>query len=164
MNIAEVYNEIKAIRDFHNKDLEIWIEPGRFIVANAGILLCKVTARKQTSEKVFYGTDTGFNHLIRPALYGSHHNIENLSLCDLPQEKSVICGNICECTDNLGTDIMISARIGDILCIENAGAYGFIMSSNFNERPRPAEVLLEEGNKERLIRRRETYEDLKVKI
>jgi len=93
------------------------MEPGRFIVANAGYLLCKVTARKQTSQKIFYGTDTGFNHLIRPALYGSHHNIINLSPCTLPLEKVIVCGNICECSDNLGVDIMIAGQIGDILCI-----------------------------------------------
>ena len=76
--------------------------------------------------------------MIRPAFYKSHHNIFNMSESDMPKEKATICGNICECSDNLGTDIEISGKIGDILCIENAGAYGFSMSSNFNERLRPA--------------------------
>ena len=95
-------------------------------------MLCKITAKKKTPEKIFYGTDTGFTHLIRPALYGSHHNIYNLTPNDLPKEKVTICGNICECTDNLGESIEISGEIGDILMIENAGAYGFSMSSNYN--------------------------------
>jgi diaminopimelate decarboxylase len=96
------------------------------------VLLCRVTARKQTSTKVFYGTDTGFNHLIRPALYGAHHNIVNLTPCTRVPELATICGNICECTDNLLANTMISANIGDILCIENAGAYGYAMSMNYN--------------------------------
>jgi len=103
------------------------------------------------------------NHLIRPALYGSHHNIINLSPCDLPKENAFICGNICECADTLGSNIEISGKIGDILCIENAGAYGYVMSSNYNERPRPAEVMIEETG-HRLIRRRETFEDMRLKI
>lgn len=101
-------------------------------MANSGVLLCRITARKQTAKRIFYGTDTGMNHLIRPALYGSHHNIYNLSPCDLPKENAYICGNICECADTLGSNIEISGRIGDILCIENAGAYGYVMSSNYN--------------------------------
>lgn len=75
-----------------------------------------------------------------------------------------MCGNICESCDNLGKDIMISGSIGDILCIENAGAYGFVMSMNYNERPRPAEVLILEDGSSKLIRRRETFEDLLPKV
>ena len=133
--------------------MQIWIEPGRFLVGDSGILLCEITARKQTSERIFYGTNTGFNHLIRPALYGSHHNIFNMAQDGRPTEKATVCGNICECTDNLGVNIDISGKIGDILCIENAGAYGFSLSSNYNERLRPAEVLMS-GDQDTLIRRR----------
>ena len=132
-------------------------------MAECGILLCQITARKQTSEKIFYGTNTGFNHLLRPAFYKSHHHIFNLNQSDREKEISTICGNICECSDNMGVEIPISGKIGDILCIENAGAYGFSMSSNFNERLRPAEVLMR-GDEDILIRRRETYEDLDERL
>jgi len=81
MSIKDLFQEILELRDTYNKDLQVWIEPGRFIVADTGVLLCRITARKQTSKKVFYGTDTGFNHLIRPNLYGAHHEIINLSPC-----------------------------------------------------------------------------------
>lgn len=128
------------------KSIKIVVEPGRFIVADSGALLCTITATKKTPEKIFFGTDTGFTHLIRPALYGSHHEIMNFMDDHKTRAKTTICGNICECTDILGTDIMISGKVGDILGIENAGAYGFAMASNYNERPKPAEVMLTEQN------------------
>ena len=126
------------------KDLEVWIEPGRFLVGNSGVLLCKITAKKTTPEKNFYGTDTSFNHLLRPALYNSYHSITNLSNPNASKEDVTVCGNLCESTDNLATNIRLGGETGDILCIGNAGAYGFCMSSNYNERCRPGEVLLEE--------------------
>lgn len=164
MDIDELYREIKAIRDGINPQLEVWIEPGRFLVAECGILLCQLTARKETSQKVFYGVNTGFNHLIRPAFYKSHHGIWNMNAREGDKEEKVtICGNICESSDNLGVDIPMSGKHGDIVCIENAGAYGYCMSSNFNERLRPAEVLLR-GAEDILIRRRETYQDLEERL
>lgn len=134
------------------------------MVADSSVLLCTITATKKTSEKVFYGTDTGFNHLIRPALYGSHHEIINLTDPNAEKEVVSVCGNICECTDYLGVDLQLGGKIGDILAIENAGAYGFAMSSNYNERPKPAEVLIDVNGEHVLIRRRETFEDLAEKL
>ena len=103
------------------------------------------------------GTDTGFSHLMRPALYGSHHNIVNMTTEGTSKGRSMVCGNICESTDILGSDLEVTGKIGDILAIENAGAYGFSMSSNYNERPRPAEVMLNGEGEDVLIRRRETF-------
>jgi diaminopimelate decarboxylase len=136
------------------KTIKISVEPGRFIVADCSTLLCTITACKHTPERSFLGTDTGMNHLIRPALYGSHHEIVNLSNDKPATKKVTVCGNICECSDILGEDIEISGQIGDILGIENTGAYGFCMSSNYNERPKPAEVMLTTEGEDTLIRRR----------
>lgn len=102
----------------------------------------------------FLGTDTGMNHMIRPALYGSHHEIVNLTNSEEPTKKVTVCGNICECTDVMASEINLSGKVGDILGIENTGAYGFCMSSNYNERPKPAEILLTEQGEDVVIRRR----------
>lgn len=89
LDVNKLYSRVKDLNEeFTNKTgrkLEVWIEPGRFLVGDCGILLCRFTAKKSTPERIFYGTDTGFNHLIRPALYGSHHEIYNLTHPDLPQ-------------------------------------------------------------------------------
>jgi len=157
------------MRDFsknYGRDLEFSFEPGKFLTAEAGYLLIKVTNRKETPLYRFVGTDSGFNHLIRPILYGSYHNIINCSNSSGKTEEVVIAGNICESGDvfTMGPDgpqprKIPEAKIGDILAITHAGSYGFTMASNYNSRPRPAEVLVEDG-KARLIRKRETLEDL----
>ena len=157
------------MRDFSGKygrDLEFCFEPGKYLTAEAGYLLIKVTNRKETPLYKFVGTDSGFNHLIRPILYGSYHNIINCSNPDGKAEEVVVAGNICESGDvfTVGPDgpeprKIPEAKIGDILAITHAGSYGFTMASNYNSRPRPAEVLIEDG-KVRLIRKRETLEDL----
>ncbi len=157
------------MRDFSGKygrDLEFCFEPGKYLTAEAGYLLIKVTNRKETPLYKFVGTDSGFNHLIRPILYGSYHNIINCSNTGGKAEEVVIAGNICESGDvfTVGPDgpeprNIPEARIGDILAITHAGSYGFTMASNYNSRPRPAEVLIE-GGKARLISKRETFEDL----
>ncbi len=157
------------MRDFsknYGRDLEFSFEPGKFLTAEAGYLLIKVTNRKETPLYKFVGTDSGFNHLIRPTLYGSYHNIINCSNPGGKIEEVVIAGNICESGDvfTMGPDgpeprKIPEARIGDILAVTHAGSYGFTMASNYNSRPRPAEVLVEDG-KARLIRKRETFEDL----
>ena len=121
-----------------NKKIQVIVEPGRFIVADCGTLLCTVTAWKKTPEKTFLGTDTGFSQLIRPALYGAHHEIINFMSDEKPDKRATVCGNICESSDILGANMNITGKIGDILGIENAGAYSFSMSSNYNERPKPA--------------------------
>lgn len=115
------------------RKIRVSIEPGRYLMADSAVLLCRITSTKHTSEMNFIGTDTGFNHLMRPALYGSHHNIINLSNPEAADTQvTQVCGNICESTDMLGNDIKLGGRIGDILAIENAGAYGFSMTSNYN--------------------------------
>lgn len=143
----------------HNKPLEIWFEPGKYLVSECGFLLSRVNVIKNTSSITFVGVDTGFNHLIRPMFYDSYHKISNISN-PLAQEKTyTIVGNICE-TDTFAQDrLMNEIREDDLLLFHNAGAYGFEMSSNFNSRFKPAEVMIKNG-KASLIRKRDTLEDL----
>ncbi len=143
----------------YGKDLELWFEPGKYIVSEAGQLLVKCNVVKQTTSTVFVGVNSGQNHLIRPMMYDAYHKIENISNPKGVERIYSVVGYICE-TDTFGYDRKISeVREGDILAIHNAGAYGFQMSSNYNSRYRPAEVLIHQG-KAHLIRRRETFNDL----
>jgi diaminopimelate decarboxylase len=154
--IAEAF---KRFCDGYGRELELWFEPGKFIVSESGFLLVKANVIKQTTSTVFIGVDSGQNHLIRPMFYDAYHRIENVTNPEgLPRLYSVV-GYICE-TDTLGYDRKIAeVREGDVLAIYNAGAYGFTMSNNYNARFRPAEVLVIDGEA-KLIRRRETFEDL----
>ena len=143
----------------YGRELELWFEPGKFIVSEAGRLLVKVNVIKQTTSTVFAGVNSGQNHLIRPRFYDAWHQISNISNPSGEKKLYSIVGNICE-SDTLGYDRLISEiREGDILSIENAGAYGFTMSNQYNARCRPAEALIYEG-KVQLIRKRETLEDI----
>ncbi len=143
----------------YGRDLELWFEPGKFLVSEAGVFLAKVNVLKQTTATVFAGVDSGLNHLIRPMLYDSYHHILNISNPTGKERIYTVVGYICE-TDTFGWDRKINEiREGDILCFKNAGAYGFTMSSNYNARYRPAEVLIYKGEA-KLIRRRENFEDL----
>lgn len=143
----------------YGRQLEMWFEPGKFIVSEAGILLAHVNVVKKTPGVTFVGLDTGFNHLIRPMMYDAYHGIVNISNHAGRKEIYDIVGYICE-TDTFASNREIAeVRKGDVLGILNAGAYGFSMSSNYNSRPRPAEVLIYNG-KANLIRQRETLEDL----
>lgn len=151
-----------AFKDFcadYGKELELWFEPGKFLVSESGHLLVKANVIKQTTSTVFIGVNSGQNHLIRPMFYDAYHHIVNASNPDgLPRVYSVV-GYICE-TDTLGYDRKISeVREGDILAIQNAGAYAFSMSNNYNARFRPAEVMVLNG-KAHLIRHAETLDDL----
>ena len=140
-------------------DLEIWFEPGKYLVAESGFLLTTVNVLKQSGDIEFAGVDTGLNQLIRPMFYNAYHAIENLSHPDGPPQTYTIVGNICE-TDTLAEDrSMPQVREGDVLSIRNAGAYGFEMASTYNARFRPAEVLFR-NNEMHLIRRREMLDDL----
>jgi bifunctional diaminopimelate decarboxylase / aspartate kinase len=116
--------------------LEIWIEPGRYLVAAAGVLLARVTQLKAKGEVRFVGVATGMNSLIRPALYGAYHEIANLTRADERASELVsVVGPICESADVLGHDRLLPAtREGDVLLIANAGAYGHAMSSQYNLR------------------------------
>ena len=143
----------------YGRQLQLWFEPGKFLVSEAGVLLVKVNTIKQSLATVFAGVDSGQNHLIRPMFYDAYHHIINLSNPKGKPRIYTVTGYICE-TDTFGWDRKIAEiREGDVLAILNAGAYGFSMSNNYNSRLRPAEVLIENGTP-RLIRRRETLDDL----
>ena len=152
----------KAIKDFTKntgKKFELWFEPGKFLVSKSGHFLVKANVIKQTTATVFVGVNSGFNHLIRPMFYDSYHIIENLSNPKGPERIYTVVGNICE-TDTFAWDRKINeVREGDVIVFRNAGAYGFEMSSNFNSRLKPAEVLWLDG-KAHLIRKRDEFEDL----
>ena len=142
-----------------NKHLQVWFEPGKFLVSAAGYFITKVNVLKETSATTFASVNSGFNHLIRPMFYNSYHRIENISNENGAEKHYTIVGNICE-TDTFAWDREVKEiREGDYLVFYNAGAYGFEMSSNFNSRLKPAEVMVKE-DKEVLIRKRDTFEDL----
>lgn len=152
----------ERFRDFcaeYGRELEIWFEPGKFLVSEAGTFLVRTNVVKQTTATVFAGVDSGFNHLIRPMFYNAYHHVTNVSNPEGTPRIYTVVGYICE-TDTFGWDRkMNEVREGDILAFANAGAYAFTMSSNFNSRPRPAEVLVHNGHSY-LIRKRETLEDM----
>lgn len=142
--------------------LKVFFEPGRSIVANAGVLLTKVEVLKPTDHKNFAIVDAAMNDLIRPALYQAEMAV--IPMSSEPQEGSEeqswdIVGAVCETGDFLAKKRLLSLAVGDILAITGAGAYGFVMSSNYNSRPRPAEIMVS-GNKHQVVRKRETVEQL----
>ena len=143
----------------YGSTLELAFEPGKFLVSQAGYFLVQVNAVKQTTSTVFAQVDSGFNHLIRPMLYGSHHEIKNISKPEGKERFYTVVGYICE-TDTFGSNRKIAEIAeGDILAFQNAGAYCFSMASNYNSRFRPAEILWY-NDEAHVIRKRETFEDL----
>ena len=143
----------------YGRELELWFEPGKFLVSQAGTFLVKVNVLKQTTAAMFVGVDSGLNHLIRPMLYNGYHHITNVSNPNGALRLYAVVGYICE-TDTFGWDRKLNeVREGDILAFNNAGAYGMTMASNYNSRFRPAEVMVNNGKAE-LIRRRETLDDI----
>ncbi len=148
----------------YGKEIEFKVEPGRYIVAESSILLGSVHATKTNYGIKYIGTDLGFNVLLRPAMYNSHHDVEIYRKSGIPSEKEEvvrIVGNICETGDIIAKDRNLPEIFeGDILGILDSGAYGFSMSSNYNNRLRPAEVMVNSDGSNRLIRRRDTLEDL----
>ena len=147
--------------DEYGKELKLIFEPGKFLVSQAGKFLCRVNSIKQTTSTVFAQVDTGFNHLIRPMMYGSNHHIKNISNPDDMERYYSVVGYICE-TDTFATNKKISSiSPGDILSFSNAGAYCFSMSSNYNSRFKPAEAFYID-DKVLLIREREKIEDLLI--
>ena len=142
------------------------LEPGRFLVARSGTLLCRVTAVNQARKYLFVGTDSGFNHLVRPAMYGSYHEIEPVQPRSGAARPTVLTGNICESGDVFTRDEegieprdLPPLQEGDLVALRDAGAYGFSMASRYNSFPLPAEVLVEDG-RGTLIRRRDTLNQL----
>lgn len=162
-NVEEIGDELRALyKTFtqeYGREVEIWFEPGKYLVSEAGLFLMRANVIKPTPATVFVGVDSGLNHFIRPMMYGSHHEMFNVSNPQSIKRIYTVVGYICE-TDTFGWDRKISeVREGDILAIRNAGAYGYSMSSNYNSRFRPAEVLIVNGEA-KLIRQRETLEDI----
>jgi len=156
---SELSNAINQYCKKEGRDLELWIEPGKFIVSEAGYLIARANVVKETPTVTFVGLDTGLNHLLRPMMYDAYHEIVNGSNTSGEMKQYNIVGNICE-TDTLGAERQMHlASEGDLIVIKNAGAYSFTMASNYNSRPRPAEVMIMDG-KPVLIRQRETFEDL----
>jgi len=155
----KIAKRFKSFCKDYGKDLELWFEPGKYLVSEAGQFLVKANVIKQTTSTVFVGVDSGQNHLLRPKMYDAYHHIVNVSNPKGEKRIYSIVGYICE-NDTFGWDRQLNeVREGDILSMLNAGAYGFSMSSNYNSRYRPAEVLIKDGNY-KLIRKRETFEDI----
>ncbi|OON97886.1 MAG: diaminopimelate decarboxylase [Epulopiscium sp. Nele67-Bin005] len=157
----------KLFNDFattYGKEIQFQIEPGRYIACECGIVLGQVTGLKHNAETTYVGTDIGFNVLARPVMYDSHHDIEFYTK-NMPQNPEAteltVVGNICESGDILAKDrVLTKPQTDDIIGIMDAGAYGFCMSSSYNMRPKCAEVLICNDGSTKLIRRRETFEDL----
>jgi len=143
----------------YGKDLELFLEPGKFLVSESGLFVAKTNVVKQTTATVFVGVDTGMNHLMRPKLYNAHHEVTNVSYPQGTERFYSVVGYICE-SDTMAPDRKINeVNEGDLIAFHNAGAYGISMASNYNSRFRPAEVLIYKG-KDYLIRKRETMEDI----
>ncbi len=144
----------------YGRPLSLVLEPGRYVVCEAGVLLARVTTIKRSRDRVFVGTDSGMHHLIRPALYQSHHPVTTYPRRDVAPERCFFVGPICESGDVLAEDRLVPPpEEGDLVVVGNAGAYGFAMASQYNLRPRPAEVLVD-GDEWTLARPRERYRDV----
>jgi len=140
--------------------LTVLLEPGRSLVARAGVLIARVLYIKENHGKRFVIVDAGMNDLLRPALYKAHHRVEPVVQTGRPTTKVDVVGPVCETADFFAREREIEeVRPGDLVAIRDAGAYGFSMASNYNMRPKPAEALVQDGRAV-LIRRRETFEDL----
>lgn len=162
-DLMEVGKKVgEAFQEFcsqYGRQLELWLEPGKFLVSEAGYLLVKANVVKESPSVTFVGVDSGLNHLIRPMMYDAYHSLYNLSNLEGKKAKYNVVGYICE-TDTIASHRELNeVKAGNLLVIKNAGAYGYSMASNYNSRLRPAEVLIWEG-KARLIRKRENFEDL----
>jgi len=149
-----------VIPEFAGLGLRLVLEPGRSLLAAAGVLLTRVLELKAAGDRLFVVVDAGMNDLLRPALYGAHHRIEPVSEGSRPARRVDVVGPVCESGDFLARDRELpTPGDGELLAVRDVGAYGFVMASNYNLRPRPAEALADSGCL-RLIRRRETFEDL----
>ena len=160
----------KRLEDRFGHAVRLEIEPGRYLVAESGYLLAEIRAVKRQDDNTFYLLDAGFNNLARPILYGSYHPMSVVPAdgdTGRPEQEVIVGGPLCESGDIftqeeggfVTTRRLPEAKLGDLLVIECAGAYGFVMGSNYNSRPLAAEVLLSDGRSQ-LIRRRQTFDDL----
>jgi len=155
-----IVDPLKAFIASHpSDDLSVWFEPGRYFSAECGTLLTTVNTVKVTEERTFAGTDSGMNHLVRPAMYGAYHEVRNLSNPDGPVQPYDIVGNICESADFFAKDRDLpELREGDILGVMKAGAYGMSMANAYNMRSLPAEIWVSTDGSQRVIRERESAE------
>lgn len=166
LNLKKLGNDLDYIfSNFskkYNPNIKFKIEPGRYISAECGIILGTVNSIKNNAERKYVGTDIGFNVLLRPALYDSHHDIEVFSKSPSSElEEVTVVGNICETGDIIAKNRLLpKIEENDILAVLDSGAYGFVMSSNYNNRLRPAEVLIRENGRVDLIRHRDNLEDM----
>ncbi len=158
-NHSSVFSAPHGAAGHGGRPLQVWFEPGKFLVSESGYFVVKVNVIKETDAATFVSVDSGFNHLIRPMFYDAYHRIENISNPQGAPKRYSVVGNICE-TDTFAWDRMINeVREGDYLAFYTAGAYGFEMSSNYNSRYKPAEVFVK-GGEAHLIRKRDRFEDL----
>ena len=158
-NLQKLGQEISKKYKSLNKKIEIWLEPGKFLVSEAGYFLVNVNTIKRTSKKIFVGVNSGLNHLIRPMFYDAYHEIKNISNLKGVKKEYDVVGYICEEDTFAKKRIISNIRKNDVLCFYNAGAYCYMMASNYNSKPRPAEVIINK-DKIKLIRKRESFEDL----
>ena len=156
---SEVNKIMEQLSAKFGRNLTAWFEPGKYLVSEAGFFITKVNVLKQSGDISFAGINSGLNHLIRPMFYDAYHHIDNLTAPDKAVKNYAVVGNICE-TDTFAWDRPLpTIEEGDLLVFYNAGAYGYEMSSNYNARYKPAQVLFENGA-HRLISRTDTFEDL----
>jgi diaminopimelate decarboxylase len=156
---SKLTSAFNAFCSRYGKKLELWLEPGKFLVSESGTFVVNANVVKPTPTVTFVSVNSGLNHLIRPMMYDAYHHIINVSNPGGAEQKYTVVGYICE-TDTFGSDRLLNeVREGDLLAFKNAGAYGFSMASNYNSRPRPAEVMVVNGEA-KLIRERETFQDL----
>lgn len=161
-DIAWIAGKLKKFLDshvFNGRKFQLWFEPGKYLVSECGYLITQVNVIKDNGAQIFAGVNSGLNHLIRPMMYDAYHHIVNVSNLNGEEKVYNVTGYICE-TDNLASDRLLhEVREGDYLVLYNAGAYGFEMSSNYNSRYKPAEVLVKDGVAF-LIRKRDEFDDL----
>ena len=155
----KVKEEFKLYEEKNNRHFRVWFEPGKFLVSEAGYFITKVNVIKQAGNIIFAGVDSGLNHLIRPMFYGAYHEIENISNPSGTKRNYNVVGNICETDTFAENRLLPEVREGDYLVFRNAGAYCFEMSSHYNSRFKPAEVLVKDG-RPTLIRKRDQLDDL----
>src|SRR5207237_1432114 len=158
-----IARKLKTFLDSHlskdGKKYQLWFEPGKYLVSECGYLITKVNVVKDNIHQIFVGVDTGLNHLVRPMMYDAYHHIVNISNPDAQEKAYTVTGYICE-TDTFASDRLLhEVREGDYLVFYNAGAYGFEMSSHYNSRYKPAEVLVKDG-KASLIRKPDNFDTL----
>jgi diaminopimelate decarboxylase len=162
-DIGLIARKLKSYLDSHlftgGKKYQLWFEPGKYLVSECGYLITQVNVIKDNGPLIFAGVDSGLNHLIRPMMYDAYHHIANASNPQGEEKVYTVTGYICETDTFANNRLLHEVREGDYLVFYNAGAYGFEMSSNYNSRYKPAEVLLKDG-KVSLIRKRETWDDL----